>query len=76
MMPPARHGSPSVAVQNHVHRRRGVELDRRMAITLEPATPASLDEIAEAVAVWQQDGGSVQLHPGDLSWNWSLARRH
>lgn len=36
------------------------------------ATPASLDEVAEAVAVWQHDGGPVQLHPGDLGWNWSL----
>ncbi len=43
-----------------------------MSITLQPATPASLDEVAEAVATWQQDGGPVQLHPGDLGWNWSL----
>jgi GNAT superfamily N-acetyltransferase len=43
-----------------------------MSITLQVATPHSLDEIAEAVAVWQQDGGPVQLHPGDLGWNWSL----
>ena len=58
--------------ENHVHRRWQVELDRRMSITLQPATPASLDEVAEAVATWQQDGGPVQLHPGDLGWNWSL----
>ncbi|MGY4770368.1 GNAT family N-acetyltransferase (plasmid) [Kribbella sp. CWNU-51] len=43
-----------------------------MAITLQTATVASLDEVAEAVASWQQDGGSVQLHPGDLGWNWSM----
>ena len=43
-----------------------------MSITLQLATPASLDEVAEAVAGWQQDGGPVQLHPGDLGWNWSL----
>lgn len=43
-----------------------------MSITLQTATVASLDEVAEAVASWQQDGGPVQLHPGDLGWNWSL----
>lgn len=49
-----------------------VELNRRMSITLRTATVASLDEVAEAVASSQQDGGPVQLHPGDLGWNWSL----
>ena len=43
-----------------------------MSITLQTATVASLDEVAEAVGSWQQDGGPVQLHPGDLGWNWSL----
>ncbi len=43
-----------------------------MPITLETATVASLDAVAEAVASWQQDGGPVQLHPGDLGWNWSF----
>ena len=43
-----------------------------MSITLEVATPDSLDEIVEAVAVWKRDGVPVQLHPGDLGWNWSL----
>lgn len=43
-----------------------------MSITLHLATPDSLDEIQEAVAVWQHDGGPVQLHPGDLGWHWRL----
>lgn len=43
-----------------------------MSITLQLATPDSLDEIVEAVAVWQHDGGPVQLHPGDLGWHWRL----
>src|SRR5689334_9114555 len=43
-----------------------------MSITLQTATPASLDEVAEAVASWQQEGGPVQLHAGDLGWNWRL----
>ncbi len=41
-----------------------------MAITVEPATPASLAEVVEAVATWQHDGGPVQIHPGDLGWHW------
>ncbi|MBP2353787.1 ribosomal protein S18 acetylase RimI-like enzyme [Kribbella aluminosa] len=41
-----------------------------MPITLQTATPDSLDEVVEAVALWQQPGGPVQLHPGDLGWNW------
>lgn len=43
-----------------------------MSITLQLSTPDSLDEIVEAVAVWQHDGGPVQLHPGDLGWHWRL----
>jgi ribosomal protein S18 acetylase RimI-like enzyme len=35
-------------------------------------TPDSLDEVVQTVAVWQDDGEPVQLHPGDLGWNWSL----
>jgi ribosomal protein S18 acetylase RimI-like enzyme len=41
-----------------------------MTITLQVATLASLDEVTDAVASWQQDGGQVQLHPGDLGWHW------
>ena len=43
-----------------------------MAISLQTPTPASLDEVAEAVASWQHHGGPVQLHPGDLGWHWRL----
>ena len=43
-----------------------------MSMTLQPGTLASLDEVVEAVEAWQQDGWPVQLHPGDLGWNWSL----
>ena len=43
-----------------------------MSITMQLATPDSLGEIVEAVAGWQHTGGPVQLHPGDLGWNWSL----
>lgn len=41
-----------------------------MAVTLQLATPDSLDEVAGAVADWQREGGPVQLHPGDLGWLW------
>jgi GNAT superfamily N-acetyltransferase len=47
-----------------------------MPITLRTGTVASLDEVAEAVASWQRDGGPVQLHPGDLGWNWSFGAAH
>lgn len=43
-----------------------------MSVTLQVATPTSLDQVVEAVASWQQDGGSVQLHPGDFGWAWRL----
>ncbi|MFL6024069.1 MAG: GNAT family N-acetyltransferase [Marmoricola sp.] len=42
-----------------------------MAFTFETATTARLDDVVAAVASWQHDGGSVQVHPGDLGWNWS-----
>ncbi|WP_345519451.1 GNAT family N-acetyltransferase [Nocardioides conyzicola] len=35
-------------------------------------TVDSLDEVVLAMGPWQDDEGSVQLHPGDLGWNWSL----
>ncbi|MGA8117375.1 MAG: GNAT family N-acetyltransferase [Actinocatenispora sp.] len=41
-----------------------------MSITLQSATPASLDEIIDAVALWQEEGAPVQVHPGDLGWAW------
>ena len=47
-----------------------MELDRGVSITLQTATADSLDEIVEAVASWQQEGGPVQLHSGDLGWKW------
>ena len=47
-----------------------------MPITLETATVASLDAVAEEVAAWQQEGGPVQLHPGDIGWNWSFGAAH
>ncbi|WP_224766141.1 hypothetical protein [Nocardioides campestrisoli] len=33
-------------------------------------TPASdeLRALASALSSWQQDGGPIQLHPGDLGW--------
>ncbi|MFD6091536.1 hypothetical protein ACFWGN_05395 [Oerskovia sp. NPDC060338] len=43
-----------------------------MAITLStPNTPA-LDEMITALAGWQQEDQSVQLHPGDLGWAWQI----
>ena len=39
-----------------------------MRTVLEPVTPTSLDEAVAALASWQRDDGTVQLHPGDLGW--------
>jgi ribosomal protein S18 acetylase RimI-like enzyme len=52
-----------------------VWLGRRMSITMQLATPDSLGEIVEAVAVWQHTGGPVQLHPGDFGWHWRMGGR-
>src|SRR6478672_12128378 len=57
---------------NHVRSGSDVGLARHMSITLQSGTPASLDEVVEAVASWQREGGPVQVHPGDFGWNWSF----
>lgn len=49
-----------------------MRFDPCMSITLQRATPDALDEVVEAVAAWQHDGAPVQLHPGDLGWNWRV----
>lgn len=51
---------------------RRLELTQHMSITLHIAVLDSMDEIVEALASWQQDDVPVQLHPGDLGWNYSL----
>ncbi|MBW6434973.1 GNAT family N-acetyltransferase [Actinoplanes hulinensis] len=43
-----------------------------MSIAMRLVTPDSLGEVVDAVAGWQRTGGPVQLHPGDLGWNWSM----
>ncbi len=58
---------------NPAEQEGAVELDGPVHITLETAAPPSLDKVAEvteAVATWQEEGGPVQLHPGDLGWHW------
>lgn len=47
-------------------------LYQRMTITLRCATPDSLEEVADVVAAWQHQGGPVQLHPGDIGWQYRL----
>lgn len=43
-----------------------------MAASFEIATSETLAEIVDAVASWQRDGTSVQVHNGDLGWAWRL----
>lgn len=44
----------------------------RVTIATETPTLAELDDVVAALASWQREGAPVQLHPGDLGWNWSL----
>jgi GNAT superfamily N-acetyltransferase len=41
-----------------------------MRITVETPTTNGLVSVVMALASWQQDGVSAQLHPGDLGWQW------
>jgi hypothetical protein len=34
-----------------------------------------LGAVVTALATWQQEGVPVQLHPGDLGWQWRSAPR-
>lgn len=43
-----------------------------MSVAMQSGTPALLDDVVEAVASWQQEGAPVQVHPGDLGWNWGF----
>jgi len=52
-----------------------VALNVHVPVTVQTAEVASLTEVVEAVASWQQEDAPVQLHPGDLGWNWSLGAR-
>ena len=51
----------------------GVTVNAPDAITLEQGRATSLDEVVEAVATWQHEGGPVQIHPGDLGWHWRMS---
>lgn len=43
-----------------------------MSIELSAPGVQGLVETVHAMREWQQDGMPVQLHPGDLGWNWSF----
>ena len=54
-------------------------LYRRMVIALQQPTADGLTDAVEALTLWQHEGAPIQLHPGDLGWQWrfgadSLAR--
>ena len=56
-----------------------VRLYRRMVIALRQPTADGLTDAVEALTLWQREGAPIQLHPGDLGWQWrfgadSLAR--
>jgi GNAT superfamily N-acetyltransferase len=43
-----------------------------MPLVLTTPEVGELGDIVRALRQWQYDGASVQLHPGDLGWNWSF----
>lgn len=43
---------------------------RCVPITVQTPTTAGLGPVVTAMASWQREGLPVQLHPGDLGWQW------
>ena len=41
-----------------------------MSIALSKPSVAELDDVLGAMCAWQRDGLPVQLHPGDIGWQW------
>ncbi|HEX8094913.1 hypothetical protein [Jatrophihabitans sp.] len=41
-----------------------------MQMTVQTPTANGLEPVVMALASWQRDGLPVQLHPGDLGWQW------
>lgn len=46
--------------------------DRGVALDLSTPTVAELDTVVHALREWQDDAAPLQLHPGDLGWNWQF----
>jgi GNAT superfamily N-acetyltransferase len=42
----------------------------RVAIELSTPNVGQLGDVVSALRGWQHDGSPMQLHPGDLGWNW------
>ncbi len=45
-------------------------LNGRMSFELSTPAPDQLGALVDDLASWQQDGLPIQLHPGDLGWEW------
>lgn len=43
-----------------------------MSVVMKTPEVGELGDLLHALREWQDDNGSVQLHPGDLGWNWSF----
>ncbi|MGI8880538.1 MAG: GNAT family N-acetyltransferase [Jatrophihabitans sp.] len=43
-----------------------------MAIELSTPDVGQLGEVVSALRGWQHEGSPMQLHPGDLGWNWQF----
>ena len=43
-----------------------------MAIELSTPDAYQLGDVVRALRDWQRDDSPMQLHPGDLGWNWQF----
>lgn len=43
-----------------------------MSVALTTPAIGDLGDVVHALREWQHEGAPVQLHPGDLGWNWSF----
>ncbi len=68
--PPPRGNHAAFRRQLRVRRRGRLWLCRCMRITVQTPTTNGLGSVVMALASWQRDGIPVQLHPGDLGWQW------
>jgi ribosomal protein S18 acetylase RimI-like enzyme len=47
-----------------------IAFDGHMHLELTTPHPHALDTVLSDLSSWQQDGLPIQLHPGDLGWQW------
>ena len=63
------------ALENRVTPTATTVCDRGMTIVMERPGANGLAAAVGALRDWQYEGSPMQLHPGDLGWNWSFGER-